>query len=42
MRLDRNVRFDGDFGKHDDSSGKPCAGRDFAAHDGGSWGSLHQ
>ena len=29
MRLDRNVHFDGDLGKHDDSSGKPCAGRDF-------------
>jgi hypothetical protein len=29
MRLDRNVRFDGDLGKHNDSSGQLCAGRDF-------------
>jgi hypothetical protein len=29
MRLDRNVRFDGNLGKHDDSSGQPCDGRDF-------------
>jgi hypothetical protein len=29
MRLDRNVHFDGDSGKHNDSSGQPCAGRDF-------------
>jgi hypothetical protein len=29
MRLDRNVHFDGDKGKHLDNSGQPCAGRDF-------------
>jgi hypothetical protein len=29
MRLERNVRFDGNLGKHEDSGGRQCPGRDF-------------
>ena len=29
MRLGNDVRFTGDSGKHNDTDGKPCTGRDF-------------
>ena len=42
MRLGSDVRFPGDLGKHNDTNGQPCAGRDFEPTVVGVGGSLHQ